>query len=185
MAKPVDVKPEPRPARPDVREEETKRLSFTLTPDGKAIDWSKVRESRKPDIERMLSSDPNVRRLVVADAAPAAPLANRAMSDAIVDVLGQLEAALAVKLYGVTIDEALSVCQFSPAEKAGLEDPIGRVLNKYGSLWLTKYGDELSLAVILLSYSRTKLAAAQGLAARKRVKPPTRVSAQPLSTEKL
>jgi hypothetical protein len=171
------AKVEPRKAAteapPATSKDDAPRVSLALTADGKRIDWSKVRESRRPELEKLFADDPKVRALVApADGGAGLPIANKAFTDSVIEMLGQLEGALAVRLYGVTMDDALTVCQFSANEKAALADPLERVINKHGSVWLTKYGDELALGVLLLSFTRNKMAAASQLAKGTSVQPP-------------
>jgi hypothetical protein len=171
MAKtePAARKVEPPSASKD---DNAPRVSLALTVDGKRIDWSKVRESRRPEMEKLFADDPKIRALVAPVDSGSAPLANKAFTDSVLEMLGQLEGALAVRLYGLPMDEALTVCQFSTAEKAALADPLERVINKHGSVWLQKYGDELALGVLLLSFTRMKMAAASQLAKTTPIQPP-------------
>lgn len=128
--------------------------------DGK-IDWTRVRGSREPRLRQLLSESGIVAG-APSSAAPdtVSPAINAALVSTLYDLLAQLEAIAAVRMYGCTIDQALSVLAFSETEKTALSDPTVAVLNKYLSQSvLDKYGAEVMLALMLASMTRQKFGA--------------------------
>lgn len=127
------------PATPDVQ-----RLAITLMPDGR-IAWDRMRESTRAQLLTLVKSDP--RLMAPATAGNDAEIFTNQWIDMILDALGQVEVAAAVRLLHATPEQA-NVLRFSPTEKTTLYDPLRRVLNKYGGPALLKYSDEVQLLVI-------------------------------------
>lgn len=137
------------------RDASAERLTVPIK-DGK-IDWEKVRGSRREELRAMLTrSGIEAAPGAAREAAP--PVLNAAIVGSLYDVLAQLESLVAVRMFGCTMDQAITAFTFSDAEKTALADPTARVLNKYlpASL-LDKYADECMLLLLLGTMTRAKV----------------------------
>lgn len=153
------------PAQP-AADDSAVRLTLPLTNDATAIDWSKIRESRRQRTRDILSNS-GVQPAPTPAGAKHEPLLNAAMCATLYDLLAQIEALAAARVFGVPTADAFAALQFTEAEKALLADPTARVLEKYlpASL-LDKYADELLLLMMLGTMTRTKIAKVQDLQGR-------------------
>lgn len=112
--------------------------------------------------------------------APASDVLPDAAVVTVVTTIGVVCGAIVQRVYGCTPEQA-ALMHFSTPEAQTIAPPLGKVLNKYGSSVLAKYGDELALAAILTTTIANKVGAVQAAIAK--AQPPAPVLAFPQSAE--
>lgn len=160
------------------------RLTVQLTKDGRAIDWERLRDSRRDDLRAILANS-GIKPAATA-AARSEPLLNAAVCSTLFDLLAQVESIVAARAFGCTMAQAFEVLQFSDPEKAMLADPTARVLEKYlPASMLDKYADEILLCMLLGTTTRTKVAKLQESLTRHTSRPEVKTESHKISVEKV
>lgn len=158
-------KPEPRqrperqsPSRPG------SRISLQLDEAGRP-DWERMRESNREETKKVLTawltdaklqSDLGLSKPIIEVVTPAS-------ASALYDAIGRVEAVIAPKITGMPPDIAQMVFRYSDEEKQLLGGPTAVVINKWCPLWLTKFQEEIALAMLLTSITVAKFQLAKQL----------------------
>jgi hypothetical protein len=160
MAKRRESETEPeRVATPD--DPKGSRLTIQLDESG-GIAWDRMRPSTKEQLIGKLKDDPRFKSTGTAPGAAASSgdIFSDPHAAMLFDLVGRLEVTLAMRAYRCTQEQA-NILLYTDQEKAILTGPLVKVLNKYGASWMTKYGDEITLAGLLVAVHAPKLIALQ------------------------
>lgn len=159
---------EPRRGRP--REERGgSRLSLQLDDAGR-IAWDRMRDSNKAEVEKAIKgwlNDPALAARLGLEK-PIIEIFPAAWCTSIYDAAAQIEIALAPKMLGVSHAVAVAAFSFSPEEKSMLAKPTADVVNKWAPLWLSKFKEEIGLAMILIPLTAAKFQLAKLLSEQER-----------------
>ena len=143
-----------RPARAKIRavdrDEKPDRLAVKLQPDG-SVDWDRVRPATREAFQRAARSLPG------AGASSAPVDLPPFVGAALVGALAQIDAAIVGRLTKAPPD-VLRLAAWTDAEKAMVEPAALAVANKYGGDVLSKYGEECTLALALVTITTNKIA---------------------------
>lgn len=139
------------------------RLQFAFDLDEKGIpDFSSMREGTRKKV-REIFNNPEFANAVGAKpaSAPQPQIFHPIMIGGMYDVIGAIEATIIPKIFKECSPiVAKQVFTYTAEEKAALEGPTIRVLNKYVAEWMIRFQDEIALAMILTSLTITKVNAA-------------------------
>lgn len=152
--------PEPgKTARPEPAESPLTRLAIPLGSDGKvAVD--RMRQGTRDQLAAMLKDGDLARSLGVAPAETTAVIPPQLIAP-VINALSQIEMIVVSRLTHAPADLVIKIAAYTPEEKDMLAEPVATVLNKYGGKVLGKWGDEVTLAVLLISLTASKVAAIQ------------------------
>ena len=134
-------------------------LTIPLDKDGRPS-IENMREKTKEKVKRLIS-DPAVARLlgVERDAAPAVGSLPREVVLALVTAVGQLETILIARVTKAPASIVKAIAPYTPEEQTAIAGPLGNILDKYSPAVLSRYGDELSLVVLLSTITMSKIEA--------------------------
>jgi len=132
------------------------RLSMPLTDQGK-IDWASMRPSTRDQWLDLLRNDPQLGAGTgAARSSGDGDIFSAPMAGMLFDMLGNAEVAITMNVYHCSREDA-AIMLYSEQEKAYLTGPLLKVLNKYGASWLSKWGDEIMLAGLMVSVHLPKI----------------------------
>ena len=147
----------------DDAQKKGKTLYLKLDADGNP-EWSRM-TARTLDAWRQIFNHPSTSSSFSTEAIPPEDRgAKEADASALLAWIGMGEAMFLSKRYSLSLEEALSICEWTPTERESLEPRIARVLNKYGGGFLAKYGDEIFLALTLSRAAASRLTACSSIA---------------------
>lgn len=158
---PAGADPKPRRGRPagSGRERDPKaprRLSLVIGPDGK-LQTDGMRDTTRAEIAAVL---PQLRReFAPAETSDLHAGAPPWVSAALTQALSQISVALITRISGAPIEIVAKHAPLTDEEQARVAPALDAVLSKHGGRWLSKYGDELALGVLILAIGQNKLAA--------------------------
>lgn len=167
---PKDTLPAPeKPEKPEKSgREPVKRASFNLTPAG-LPDLERMHADSRAQLAGWFADAGFARTLGVAP--PAQSVAEGAavaqlMVTPLLTALGQLQALILQRITNAPGDLALQVSTYTPQEQAAIGPLVNALIEKHSGGWLSRYGQELALAGILLSLGAQKYAQIQELMSR-------------------
>lgn len=172
---PNEMKPEisaPASSAPAVEVEKINRISIPLTNDGQ-IDFERMHGKTREKVKQLMGvNDIKVSSTEVIE------VFDPAWTGSIFDSIGKLESFLASKLYQIPSDIADQAFTYSEAEKAKLAEPAAKVINKYATVWMVQFKDEIALAFLFVTITAVKLQMAVTLSKMREAQQP-KVSASP------
>lgn len=95
-----------------------------------------------------------------------------ALAAPLLSALGQIDAIVLQRISGAPPEIVASVAHYTPQEQAIILPVFQRVMSKYGSGVLAKYGDEIALTALLLSLGAQKLAIIRAEVEARSARPP-------------
>ncbi|HEV2498612.1 MAG TPA: hypothetical protein VGY31_03415 [Terriglobia bacterium] len=158
-------------------------LTLRLGDDG-TPQWSKLSEATQEAWREILHRPETARDLgfqppQAGETVPPQEFVSPETVGALYAVIGGLEARIFAKVYKVPPEIASRIFCFQKQEIDLLTPPTQKVLGKYAPGLLSKYGDEIGLALLLISITQAKVAACSAIAAKLKEKAQAEETAKP------
>lgn len=140
------------------------RLSFPVDSDGR-VQWDSMRQSTKEKVRSILQNPETARVLGIESQGSSSPVEvfDPAWTGSIYDAIGKLESFGVQKIYGMPAHIAEKCFLYTDAEKEKLAAPTAKVINKYATVWMVKFKDEIALAFLFVTMTAVKLQMASTL----------------------
>ena len=158
------VQPAPFPARSGSASARGS-VSIRLSEGGKP-DLDAMRPATAERLKEILQDPDFQKRFGIGPVAAEGITIDPAFISSALDMLGGLQAQIVAVKYKIPYQSALSIFAYTKPEKDMLTPPAQRVLGKRAPEWVAKYGDEITLAVMLVQTARAKFAFAAQLGAK-------------------
>jgi len=137
------------------KDQERRQFAIYYGPDGKP-DLTKLRASTRENLKAIMQDKALADALGIG-AERKADLISPEVIGQLYDGLGMIEAVAASKALSIPPEKSQAIFTYSAVEKALLVPPTAAILAKYAPGILEKYGDEITLAVLLCSISYAKV----------------------------
>jgi hypothetical protein len=138
------------------------RLLLALDDSGN-IAWDRMQDKTRAAARRAIQNDPTLQVSAGSSAPPVTDMLPPAAMGALVDAWAQITILVAMRWADCSRRDAALMMTYSASEKAQVADPLARVVNKYAPAVLSKYADEITLALILTTITQNKLLALRDL----------------------
>lgn len=154
--------------------EKPNRISFNVTPEG-VPDWERMLPKTKVQLTELLRSKSVQKELGISEQ-QAQQIADVGFGEdeanALLDLLGNIDAVVASKIYDVPMEITSQAFAFTPDHRKKINPPLARVLNKWGPAILKTWKDEIGVAIILFAVLNTQVTAMRMMEEkRKRLQP--------------
>lgn len=171
-------KPLPEPQEPRKRAEELpieastepmddiSRLSVPVDSQGNVL-WDRMRNKTKEQFRDILKKPETVKVLGLSpdQTAQVVEVFDPAWTGSLYDSLGKIEAMIGAGVFKITPEQAERVFTYSSLEKEKLASPTAKVINKYASVWMVRFKEEIALAFLLVTITMMKIQIAKSLSA--------------------
>lgn len=138
---------------PEIEREKPNRISFNMTPEG-APDWERMLPKTRAQLTDLLKSKSVQKELGISEQ-EAKEITEIGFGEdeanAFLDLLSNIDAAAASKIYGVPMEITSQAFAFTPDHRKKINPPMVRVLNKWGPSILKTWKDEIGLTIVLLA----------------------------------
>ena len=135
-------------------------VSVPIGADGKP-DWSKLSKNRREKLRAILKDPETLKQFGLTESVGEVPIVvDPAFVHSALNFLGEFQAQIIHSKYKLSIEEARAIAYYTDPEKQMLTPPAQRVLSKRAPDFITKYGDEIILAVTLANIARLKFSLA-------------------------
>ena len=138
---------------PEIEREKPNRISFNMTPEG-APDWERMLPKTRAQLTDLLKSKSVQKELGITEQ-EAKEITEIGFGEdeanAFLDLLSNIDAAAASKIYGVPMEITSQAFAFTPDHRKKINPPMVRVLNKWGPSILKTWKDEIGLTIVLLA----------------------------------
>jgi hypothetical protein len=154
----VEPKPEPaaREAEPAASAPpELSRLAIPIRADG-TVAVDRMRDATKKQLADLVKDPALARALGVASDATA-PGLPPALMRPLVHTLSQLHTIIVARVTAAPANIVLRIAPYTPEEHAMIEPALQAVLDKYAGSFFGAWGDEIGLALLLVTVTQSKI----------------------------
>jgi hypothetical protein len=158
----VDVKEPaaPEPERATAPAAELSRLAIPIRSDG-SVAVDRMRESTKAQLAGLMKDAGLAKSLGIAGEGLAAPGLPPQLMKPLVHTLSQLQVILVARMTAAPANIVLRIAPYTPDEHAMIEPALASVLDKYAGSLFSTWGDEIGLALLLVTIAQSKVQAVQ------------------------
>jgi hypothetical protein len=153
--KPLPVPADPEPAAPVVGPGELSRLAIPIRADG-SVAVDRMRETTKKQLADLVKDPALARALGVASDASTSALPP-ALIRPMVHTLSQLHTIIVARVTAAPANIVLRIAPYTDDEQAMIGPALQAVLDKYAGSFFGAWGDEIGLALLLVTVTQSKI----------------------------
>lgn len=154
----AEILPNPAPGAPSEPVDDISRLAIAVDANGN-VQWDRMREKTKDQLKTILQNPDTKKALGLDTVSKVEPVEvfDPEWTGSLYDAIGKLESFGAQKLYHIPPDIAEQAFTYTEKEKEKLGPLTAKVINKYASVWMVQFKDEIGLAFLFVTMTAVKL----------------------------